>query len=756
METNFFQFEVVLPGGGSRKKLQKGQTIHVGRSSSAQIVLEHPSISRLHLKLDYSDRGVFVTDCGSSNGTMLGNRRLVEQVPVQWTQGELYLGNGAAVLRWMGFEQGRARSEQAGGGLRRWMEGKSEVVIGRSSQCDCVLEDVMVSRKHARVYAVGHEVWVEDLHSTNGTFINGKRITGKHKLRGEDSLSIGAHVFHLDRENVAQSEYAIVAEGISKVFANGVKGLQHTTIKLPSKKFIALMGPSGCGKSTLLKALNGDSPPSSGQVTIFNQDMRSNFESIKHIIGYVPQENIVHEALTVEQALYYASKIRLPEDTSDEEIETRIGEVLKVLKIDSPQLRSNAISKLSGGQKKRVCIAVELLTKPKVLFLDEPTSPLDPETIEEFLNCIRALCEQGTTVVMVTHKPEDLTYVDRVVFMGVNGHLSYDGGKEGLLSHFRKENIIQLYSLLSDKQQAANWHSKWFQNQSVTVDTFPNIEVQRSRSNPVKQFYWLAARYFQIKLANPVNMLLMLVQPLFIAGLVIISYPELVKQAVDSQGSASEEAQIPVLFLTAIAAIWFGVSNSAKEIVGEWDIAQREFRVNVRLMTYLLSKFVVLTIISALQIAIFLILLNIYYSELNNMGQMFLVLCVVGAAAIQFGLLLSVFSRSVEVVMSLLPLALMPQIILAGFLSPLSQNLGAALSAITLGRWSTEMLTRIQDEHLPNPIFTNAMEFMLYPRELDILKNGTLTGNFLAMLLLLVVMHVIVVIKLNQKIRPNF
>ncbi len=764
MDTQFFRFEVVAAQAEQRKQLKKGNSIVIGRSSSsAQLVLDYPMVSRRHVTLEFRNDGVFVTDCGSSNGTYLEGRRLPENISVAWTGGELYLGGNTVFLRWLGVasEVKSAASGAVGSrfpSLKDLLQGRSEVVIGRSSQCDFVVNDVMVSRRHARVFALGGQIWVEDFHSTNGTFVNGKRISGKRQIEERDRLSIGSQVFQLN-QGQGELEFAIVAEGISKVFSNGVKGLQSTTIKLPCRKFIALMGPSGCGKSTLLKALNGDSPPTSGQVTIFNQDMQASFESIKHIIGYVPQENIVHEELTISQALYYASKIRLPEDTTDDEIETRIGDVLKVLKIDAPHLRETPIKKLSGGQKKRVCIAVELLTQPKVLFLDEPTSPLDPETIEEFLSCIRSLCSQGTTVVMVTHKPEDLAYVDRVVFMGVNGHLSYDGGKEGLLSHFKKENIIQLYTLLSDKQQAAIWHSKWFQNQSITRDTFPNMEVRKSHSNPFKQFYWLAARYFQIKLSNPVNMLLMVAQPVFIAGLVAISYSELVTQ-IDVPGEVQNQgmrkAQIPVLFLTAIAAIWFGVSNSAKEIVGEWDVAQREFRVNVQLIPYLLSKFVVLSIISAVQIALFLLLLGTYYGDLNNEGQLFLVLLLVGAASIQFGLLLSVFAKSVEVVMSMLPLALMPQIILAGFLSPLDRDLGAALSALTLGRWSTELLARVQDEDSSDPIFTEAMEDLLYSGDLGILTSGNFEGNLMAILMLFGVMFLLVVVKLTQRIKPSF
>lgn len=765
MKKRSFYFDVLHSAGAMRHKVQCPTEIVVGRAPDvAQLVLDSEAVSRKHLLLSFSETGVRVMDCGSTNGTLLSNQPLPPHQWVNWTGGVLVLGGLRGVkLSWVEIGEDRPIDTapnrpggRSGKGLRALLANKKVITIGRSLECDWVLPEVMVSREHARVTEVQGQVWIEDLHSTNGTYINGRPISKKTALAAGDKVLIGTEVFMLEEGDVTKSEFAIVAEGISKVFSNGVCGLQDTTIKLPFQQFVALMGPSGCGKSTLLKALNGDSPPTSGRVTIFNLDLHANFEAIKHVIGYVPQENIVHDQLTVQESLYYAARIRLPEDTTELEIERRIDEVLGALKIEAPHLRTTPISKLSGGQKKRVCIAVELLTKPKVLFLDEPTSPLDPETIEEFLSCIQSLCKQGTTVVMVTHKPEDLNYVDRVVFMGVNGHLSYDGSKADLLTYFRKENIIQLYTLLSDKQQAARWHEQWFKNESKPAVAFRALDLPRSHANPFKQFYWLSLRYLNIKFANTGNMVLMAAQPVFIAGLVVVSYPELT-QWVEVPGSpqpAVAKPEMGVLFLTAIASIWFGVSNSAKEIVGEWEVAQREFRVNVMLGPYLLSKQVVLTLISAVQILLFLCVLGFYYEDLNNLWTMFGALLLVGSTAIQFGLLLSTYSRTEEEVMSSLPLALMPQIILAGFLAKLSTSVTVVLSALTLGRWSTEVLARIQDEEEQPSLFTDEMEKLLYPADVELLESGSIESNMFALVLLYVLMLVAISIRLYRRARP--
>lgn len=199
------------------------------------------------------------------------------------------------------------------------------------------------------------------------------------------------------------------------------------------------MGPSGCGKSTLLKALNGDSPASSGEVFIFGLELVKNYELLKQKIGYVPQDDIVHSELTVNETLYYAAKLRLSDGALETLIQERITEILVSLNLNDTAIRSTKIKNLSGGQRKRISIAVELLNRPSILFLDEPTSSLDPETIEEFLKCLRYLCQQGTTVIMVTHKPEDLHFVDEIIFLGAKGHHAFAGSKNEFLSYFQKK-----------------------------------------------------------------------------------------------------------------------------------------------------------------------------------------------------------------------------------------------------------------------------------------------------------------------------
>lgn len=755
-------FKFSITHGGETKSFRIGvnSKIIIGRSNEeGQLPIDHPSLSRKHLSLTANEQGVFAEDMGSTNGSYLnGNRLSTGQLFLLSKKDSLSLTPDNAVIVQLVGANSRSSSKSNSSEKEKSMdissilEAKKEVLIGRSTECDLVLDDVMVSRKHARISQKDGKNWIEDLNSSNGVFVNGKKIAAKQVLSGKDQILIGLYSFTLSGTVLdLKKEYAISATNISKVFANGHTGLQATTLQFPYKEFIALMGPSGCGKSTLLKALNGDSPPTRGTIKIFELDMHDHFDMIKHIIGYVPQENIVHEELTVYQSLYYSSKIRLPEDTTEQEIQTRVSEVLKSLRIDSQVIRSTKISNLSGGQKKRVSIAVELLSKPKILFLDEPTSPLDPETIEEFLSCIRELCEEGTTVIMVTHKPEDLNYVDRVIFMGVNGHLSYDGPKEGLLKHYSKDNLINLYALLSSKDESKKWYDRWFSGKIENATAFKKVDIKRSQASVIHQTYWLTNRYFRIKTGNPKNLLLLLVQPIFIAILISFSFSNLIEE----NTAFGKEPKLGVLFLMAIAAIWFGVSNSAKEIVGEKDIAKREFRINVLLGPYLVSKQLVLLLLSGLQTLIFLLILTLVYPELDNFLFLYGVLLLLSICSIQFGLMLSSFTETVEEVMSLLPIALMPQIILSGILQPIQSSVTMTLSYLTLGRWGTELLARIQDLKNEEKLFMDALHGFLYPQDVSVLATDSFEANIIALAGVFTLMLLIVLFIMISRISPR-
>lgn len=732
--------QVIVNGRSQNIILQSGEQVILGRDTvmASGAEFNHFKVSREHAKIGFDDNTVWIEDSASTNGTFLNGEKLNVNIkyPIK-PDDEISLAEVVTVR--ISNEQPPNLANQPkqkseiniafNASLNDFLKQKPELFIGRTPENDIALPDMSVSRRHARVFKENGKVYVEDLKSTNGTFVNGQRITDVTLLGETDRLHIGLHEFSLVRKaEDLLKKAAIAAHDITKIFPDGYQGLQRTSFEIPYQEMVALMGPSGCGKSTLLKALNGDSPPSSGSVRLFGLDLYENFELLKTVIGYVPQENVVHDELTVEKSLYYAARMRLSEDVSNERIMERVNEVLASLNINDVQIRATRVGNLSGGQKKRISIAVELLTQPKILFLDEPTSPLDPESIGEFLRCLRKLCEQGTTVIMVTHKPEDLEHADRIIFMGAKGHLVYDGSKDGFLGYFQKEKITEVYALLSGSAESREWYDKHYAGSQSESRRNKEIKPAQIRANLFHQSKWLTLRYFDIKFSDLRNLALLVLQPVLIALLIIAAFDRLIE-------AEAATGNIGALFIMAIAAIWFGVSNAAKEIVGETAIFRRERMFNLRLTPYIFSKLAVLTLLSSAQIFIFLLILFGYYDDLSAFMETGLFLLCVNAVSLVFGLMLSSVTSTATQVMSILPIALMPQIILAGIIQPVQNDVTLLLSYFTIGRWGTEGLARIQDSGSITGAFMDVIYNHLYAHDSFIASDGLVNNVFILFLL---------------------
>ena len=724
------------------------QKYSIGRDTANNIVLNENSVSRRHAELILNDNGaIFIKDLASSNGTLVNGKRISE---LQLQKGDM-LKFGNISFNWEQYLNSHQKIPASPVnnpgkkmGLASLLNDKNEIIIGRSNDCDIVVNDSAVSRKHLRVIKFKGGYYAEDLGSTNGSYLNQHLLKSRTRINSSDILYVGLHKFSLDEtEQDFTKENAIQAIKVKKEFKNGNIGLHAINLNIKAGSMVALMGPSGCGKSTLLKTLNGDNPATSGQVYIFGLELIKNYEFLKRKIGYVPQDDIVHSELTVNDTLYYAAKLSLADNALENLIEERITEVLASLNLNDPVIRHTRVKSLSGGQRKRVSIAVELLNKPSLLFLDEPTSSLDPETIEEFLKCLKNLCNEGTTVVMVTHKPEDLHFVDEIIFMGKKGYHVFAGPQEEFLHYFQKKNILEVYSLISSEKNAKAWYGKL--NISDTDHQIgSSSELKKdSQISLFRQLFWLSKRYMDIKISNRKNISLIFIQPLLIAILLKLSFDHLL---IDKGGSKFGDTG--AIFMMAIASIWFGVSNSAKEIVGEKAIFRRERMYNLSLGNYFLSKWIVLSIISIFQLLLFLIILKIsYWEEIINFIPTFGFLLLISTSSIIFGLLLSAISESTEEVMSILPIALLSQIILAGIITPLKGKVTDFLSFFTFGRWGTEGIARLQNA--PGSDFMNSINANLYSPNLFHTFNS-LFANVGVILTLDAVMILLVFFALNR------
>ena len=673
----------------------------IGRSTTAQICLNNTVISSQHAQLIFDANGnLHIIDLSSSNGTFLNDRKIEPGVPYQIRSTDiLKFSNHSGVQ--LVFDpdkyekaQDKPSSSASNAGGKNFSTtnilgkfgSKRIITVGRNSDCDVVLSHESISRNHATIEKKGENDFViADLGSLNGTYVNGRRVVGTMKVSQNDNIIIGRFQLSLSgKVKDLTQEVAIRTERIIKQFENGKIGLNECSFEIPAKTLLAVMGPSGCGKSTLLKALNGDSPPSSGRVFISGLELNENYDYLKTQIGYVPQDDIVHRELTVEQSLYYAAKLRL-EHSDTVFIQQKINQVLKDLNIE--HIRHNLVGKISGGQRKRVSIAVEILTDPLILFLDEPTSPLDPQTIEEFLEILRNLSNKGTTVIMVTHKPEDLHYMDTVIFMAEGGHKVFQGNTNSYLSHFKVEDTIKVYAQLA-MPLAAKWINNHKQNHPALGTMQAPIEKKNSRNaNFFHQLWWLTIRYFNIKLNDRLNTFILVAQAPIIAGLICLIF---------------QSISPAVPFLLAISAVWFGTNNAAREIVGEAPIYKRERMFNQGILAYMLSKILVLGTFAALQSMLFTLIITINFSSSDPDWELpmqtFAWMLAVSMAASILGLLLSAIVSTSEKVMTLVPIALIPQIMLAGAVAKISTPIVEFISYFTLSRWGNEGFCNIQEE----------------------------------------------------------
>jgi len=402
-----------------------------------KMVMEHASVSAVHAKFSLDGPKVELTD-QSVNGTFVNGIRVKST--------ELHDGDYITFGRY----SGKSLIFRSGLEPQLKMENidlaKDHLVIGRDPGCDVVIAHPIVSKKHCEIVKQNGKSLLVDLGSVNGTFVNGIRVK-RHELQELDRVVIGPSELHFhggalthvpDRRVVRLDSVHLNFQVTDRNTGKPKLLLDDLSLVVKPKELIGLLGPSGAGKTTLMNALNGFVKPTSGKVLYNGVDLYQNLDAMKSTIGFVPQEDIMHRQLSVRRCLYYAAKLRLSDDTSEEEINHRVEEMLETLKLD-PQRWDNPVATLSGGQRKRVSLGIELLPKPGVLFLDEPTAGLDPRTETLMMMLFRQLANQGSTIVITTHLLGSFGVLDKVVVL-VQGRLAYYGPGTKFLEYFKAES----------------------------------------------------------------------------------------------------------------------------------------------------------------------------------------------------------------------------------------------------------------------------------------------------------------------------
>jgi ABC-type multidrug transport system ATPase subunit/pSer/pThr/pTyr-binding forkhead associated (FHA) protein len=578
------------------------------------------------------------------------------------------------------------------------------ILLGRDGNSTLPLDAPTVSRRHATIESDSQGRYILRDHSTNGVFVNGQRVNHSIILNPGAIIRIGPFslVLRGDELQFLDQGNQIRLDACGLVIQDQDKRrLDDISVAIEPGQFVALVGGSGAGKSTLMRTLLGIEQPTQGIVYLNGENLRHNFHLYRTHIGYVPQDDIIHQELTVEEVLTYAAKLRLPPDTDVANV------VAKTLQDVEMSHRCQAkVSQLSGGQRKRVSIGVELLADPKLFFLDEPTSGLDPGLDKKMMQLLRKLADQGRTVVLVTHATANIKLCDRVVFLGQGGRLCYFGPPDECLQFFGvREDFADIYNQLENPEnvidQAMKFHASddyrfYIENHLSPGNQTPQrslINSQGSRSSFWRQFRILAQRYLQIQMRDRVNLALaLLTAPIGISLMTLAigeKEPLVLAQTPDP---TLAPLALRVLFIFTCAALWVGLSSSLQEIVKEAAIYLRERLVNLGLFAYLSSKLVILSGLAIVQTLLIAAVILIFFDspeydliawELGLGITTFLTLIT----SISLGLLVSSFVKNISQANSALPLLLLPQIIFSGVLFKME---GAAqiVSWLMLSRWS--------------------------------------------------------------------
>ena len=405
--------------------------IPIGRMASAGVQVEHPLVSREHARLVF-DGGWVVEDLGSRNGVWVDGRR-VERARL----------SGAADIRLGDDQTGKLlKVTVSSDAAARLAE---TAIIGRDPSAWLHVADPMASWQHAQLDVERDAWWVTDLGSANGTVVNGAAIdSGRHRLVEGDRLLIGNTRLCFHQGSLQPDEGdGFVVEDASLAIRGGRRIVDGVTFSIPRPSLVAVIGPSGAGKSSLLRLVTGQLPPTEGTVSSRGTTMTSQRRAHRGQIGVVPQHTVAHSSLTARRALDYTARLRLPSDIGAAERQRLVQSMLERLGLGSHG--DTRMSRLSGGQQRRVGIAMEMLTDPDMLVLDEPTAGLDPSLVLQIMGVLRGLADAGKLVLVVTHDLEHLDKVDNVLVLRAGGTPTYYGSPSGVFAFFGTETWAETF-----------------------------------------------------------------------------------------------------------------------------------------------------------------------------------------------------------------------------------------------------------------------------------------------------------------------
>ncbi|MBO1765763.1 ATP-binding cassette domain-containing protein [Allobranchiibius sp. GilTou38] len=803
---------LAFPGGV--RPLAPGESITVGRSRDCELSIPEAGASRRHVGLTRQGATVVASDLGSANGTWIDGRRITGPTVVP-AGGVIRLGGAQGPTLQVRFvpapapqpsgvpagQLPRSRPTAAPapalapsntgvvfdryqlpsgpmperrpepGGYAAVSSSVPQVIpapdqfrpdrggwqpsgpmvlgIGRGLENQIVLDDLLVSRRHTELVPQDGGFEVHDLGSRNGTYVNGQRVE-VGRLGEGDLLAVGHSRFTVRHgqlvASVDQGDVAFIANHLSYALSDGKLLLDDVSFALPGSSLLAIIGPSGAGKSTMLKALTGSQPATSGEVYYDSRDLYQNFQDLRHRIGVVPQDDVVHRQLTVRQALRFAAELRFPDDLDAHLRMQRVEEVMAELGLS--EHADTRVDRLSGGQRKRTSVALELLTRPSLLFLDEPTSGLDPGLDKQVMQTLRDLADGGRTVAVITHSVANLHVCDKVLLLAPGGRVAYFGPPDQLLPFFGARDHADVFNAVTADPGGVQhrFRTSPLQDEQVAGplraprgDGGPRERPPRQQSI-TSQLSTLARRHVRVILADRGYAAFMVLLPIVLALLTTVvpgryglSFTTFLEGGQPIPRSGIEASQILVILI--LGSVFMGTAVSVRELVGERAIFKREKAVGLSSTGYVLAKLLIFGLLTLVQAVVLVLLVETRKAPpssavlLGSPTLELIIACWLTAlSAMALGLLMSSVVRTSEQVMPLLVVSIMAQLVLCGGLFPVTGRIVLEqVSWLAPARWGFSLAAVTVDLDR----FTLNDKDPLWQHTLS---NGTLAASMLLLL----------------------
>jgi ABC-type multidrug transport system ATPase subunit len=497
--------------------------------------------------------------------------------------------------------------------------------------------------------------------------------------------------------------------------AGGRQILHEVSLSIEPGELIALVGGSGAGKTTLLEILAGLRAPSTGQV--MHDGVRVDAGATPRSgVGYVPQDDIIHGEMPLRRTLQYAARLRLPAGTSSEQADLVVDEILREL--DLADRRDVAVRMLSGGQRKRASIAVELLTRPGTFFLDEPTSGLDPSTSAEVVRLLRQLTRQGVTVVLTTHEPATIDRCDQVVFLTRNGHLAFTGTPAQARRYFGVDDLVEVYHRLASEDTPRAWAERfaaWREPvkalpQPAKTPPQPAQALPQRAKTParaarpddrhsagvLRQWWLLTWRNAEVLVRNRLTLTILLGSPVLVTAMMAVLF----QPGAFERHGAADVGPAQIVFWVAFAGFFFGLTYGLLQIVGEMAVFRREYRSGLSAGAYVAAKITVLVpvlaVVTVVLVGVLRALDRLPAADGGVYASLLVTLLAEAVSALALGLLASAAVSNAAQAALALPMLCFPQVLFAGAVVPVAGMAapGRWLSLGLANRYSFEALGR--------------------------------------------------------------